>query len=92
MSLSSHAEVEIINKLGLHARAAAHFVQTASQFQSEIYLTKDDKKVNGKSIMGILMLAAAKGSIVTVEAEGPDAEEGVEALLTLINNRFGEAE
>jgi phosphocarrier protein len=80
----------IRNKLGLHARAAALFVQTAGKFPCEIYLEKDGMEVNGKSIMGILTLAASKGSLVRVRAEGDAAGAAVERLSELIDNKFGE--
>jgi phosphocarrier protein HPr len=82
----------IRNKLGLHARASARFVSTASRFGSDIRLRKGDIEVNGKSIMGIMMLAAAKGSELTLSAEGEDAEVALDALEDLVNARFGEAE
>jgi len=78
------------NELGLHARAAAQFVKIASRYTSEITVEKDSRDVNGKSIMGILMLAAAKGSKITVKAEGADAGEALSALEELIQNKFGE--
>ena len=90
MSLSK--KVEIINKLGLHARAAAQFVQLASCFSSHIEIEKDDRRVNGKSIMGVMMLAAGKGSIITLYADGEDEEESLNKLEELINNRFNEDE
>ncbi|MFQ5457216.1 MAG: HPr family phosphocarrier protein [Myxococcota bacterium] len=80
----------ITNKLGLHARAAALFVQTAGKFPCEIFLSKDGNEVNGKSIMGILTLAASKGTRVTVRATGADAAHAVEGLCALINDKFGE--
>lgn len=83
-------QVEIINKLGLHARAAAKFVTTASGFGSEIYLARGEQKVNGKSIMGVMMLAAAKGSHLELSVDGNDEQEALDALVELINNRFGE--
>jgi phosphocarrier protein len=83
-------ECTIRNKLGLHARAAALFVQTAGKFPCEIYLEKDGMEVNGKSIMGILTLAASKGSQVRVRAEGDAAGAAVERLSELIDNKFGE--
>ncbi|MCK9172244.1 HPr family phosphocarrier protein [Desulfuromonas thiophila] len=83
-------ECEIINRLGLHARAAAQFVQLASQFKAEVFVQKDDFEVNGKSIMGILMLAAPKGTRIQVRTEGPQADEALAALETLIRERFGE--
>lgn len=82
----------IINKLGLHARAAAKFVTTASGFDSEITVSRDDRTVNGKSIMGVMMLAAAKGTQITVNAQGNDAEAALKAIGGLINDYFGEGE
>ena len=83
-------EFTIINKLGLHARASALFVKTASQFSSEVKVRRDDVEVNGKSIMGIMMLAAAKGTLIQVTAEGEDEERAMEVLGELIRNGFGE--
>ena len=80
----------IRNKLGLHARAAALFVQTASKFPCEIFLAKDGNEVNGKSIMGVLTLAASKGTQVTLRATGDEAGPAVERLSELIENKFGE--
>ena len=85
-------EIEIINKLGMHARAAAKFVKLASSFSSSIELEKDGQRVNGKSIMGVMMLAASMGSQVTIHADGDDAEQGIAQLAQLINNRFDENE
>jgi len=85
-------EMTIINQLGLHARAAAAFVKVANRYRSEIMVTKEATKVNGKSIMGVLMLAAAQGSKITVEAIGDDANEALNALQELVDNRFGEAQ
>ena len=85
-------EVEIINKLGLHARASAKLTQTASKFRCEVWLERSGRRVNAKSIMGVMMLAAAKGSTVTVETQGPDADEAMQELLSLIADRFGEGE
>jgi len=82
----------IINRLGMHARAAAQFVQLANGFKSEIYVARDGQEINGKSIMGILMLAATQGSEITIRAEGEDAGRVVEVMGELINNRFGEEE
>jgi len=82
----------IRNKLGLHARASARFVSTASRFGCEIKLSRGSIEVNGKSIMGIMMLAAAKGTELMVIAEGEDAEKALDALEDLVNGRFGEAE
>ena len=85
-------EVEIINKLGLHARASAKLTQTASKFRCEVWLERAGRRVNAKSIMGVMMLAAAKGATITVETQGPDAEDAMAALLALIADRFGEGE
>ncbi|MFO8024198.1 HPr family phosphocarrier protein [Thiohalophilus sp.] len=84
--------IEIINKLGLHARAAARFVTLASKYDADIHLRHKENRVNGKSIMGVMMLAAAKGSSVILEIDGPDEEEACQALQELINNRFDESE
>lgn len=84
--------VEIINKLGLHARAAAKFVTLASRFDSEVQLSCNGNQVNGKSIMGVMMLAAGKGSVVQLQVDGPDEEQASQALLELVNNRFDEPE
>lgn len=84
--------VEIINRLGLHARAATRLVNCASRFSSEIMLSRDDKTINGKSIMGVLTLAAAQGSILEIEASGKDESEAMDALVELIEDRFGEDE
>lgn len=80
----------ILNKLGLHARAAANFVKVANRFSSEVEVKKKNIKVNGKSIMGVLMLAASKGSEIEVVARGHDAVQAIDALGELINNKFGE--
>ena len=85
-------DAEIVNMLGLHARAAAKLTQTATRFASEIWLSRNGRRVNAKSIMGVMMLAAGKGSTVTLEAEGDDAAAALEALRKLIAERFGEAE
>ncbi len=90
MSLSKN--IEIINKLGMHARAAAQFVQLASNFTSHIEIEKDKRRVNGKSIMGVMMLAASKGSEVILYTNGEDEEESMSQLEELINNRFNEDE
>lgn len=88
-----HSEnIRIINKLGLHARAAAKFVNLASTFESEIELEKDGKRVNGKSIMGVMMLAAGKGSRLSLHCEGPDEREAAAQLVDLVNGYFGEEE
>ena len=80
----------IRNKLGLHARAAALLVKTANRFTAEVMIEKDGIQVNGKSIMGILMLAASKGTKITLKVEGKDATEAMESLRQLIDNKFGE--
>jgi phosphocarrier protein HPr len=85
-------DIEIINKLGLHARASTKLTQTASQFKSEIWIERNGRRVNAKSIMGVMMLAASKGSIVTLEAQGDDQQAAIQALVTLIQDRFGEGE
>ena len=85
-------EITIINKLGLHARAAAKFVTMASVFESDIQLAKGDRVVNGKSIMGVMMLAAAKGSQLEIIADGKDEAEAVVMLAELVDKRFGEDE
>ena len=82
--------VTIGNKNGLHARPAAEIVKLAAKFKSDIRLAREDLEVNGKSIMGVMMLAAEYGAALNVRADGPDAKEAVEALATLITNRFGE--
>lgn len=85
-------EIEIINKLGLHARASSKLTQTASQFSSDIWVEKNGRRVNAKSIMGVMMLAAAKGSTITLETNGADEQAAMTALQTLINDYFGEGE
>ena len=82
--------VQIANKLGLHARAAAKLVTLAQKFKSEIHIRKDNREVSGKSIMGVMMLAAGKGSRITLRAEGPDAEKALDALEALIARKFDE--
>jgi phosphocarrier protein len=84
--------VTIVNKLGLHARAAAKLVTVASKFPCDIELARDGQKVNGKSIMGVMMLAASCGTSIVVEADGPDEEAVVAALTALVADRFGEGE
>ena len=86
------ADVEIVNRLGLHARASAKLTQTASTFASEVGLTRNGRPVNAKSIMGVMMLAAGMGSRVTVEAEGADADQALATIVKLISDRFGESE
>ena len=85
-------EVEIINKLGLHARASTKLTQVAAKFTSQIWLERNARRVNAKSIMGVMMLAAGKGSKITFEVEGQDEELAMAALLHLVNDRFGEGE
>ncbi|MDT0498390.1 HPr family phosphocarrier protein [Algiphilus sp. W345] len=82
--------VEIVNRLGLHARAAAKLVTTASGFEADVRVRKDGREVSGKSIMGVMMLAAARGSRITLVADGEDAGAAVEALVALVADRFGE--
>ena len=84
-------EVTIINKLGLHARAAAKLVTCASRFQSHIRLSRQSQEVNGKSIMGVMMLAASQGTTLTLEVDGEDEEQALSALEELVSNRFGES-
>jgi phosphocarrier protein len=86
------AELTIVNKLGLHARASAKLTQVASGFKSEVWLTRNGRRVNAKSIMGVMMLAAGKGASVLVEADGDDADAALAALRALIADRFGEGE
>lgn len=90
--MSLQRDIEIINKLGLHARASAKLAQTAGQFQSEVWLSRSGKRVNAKSIMGVMMLAASKGSTIAIETSGPDEEQAMQALVGLIGDRFGEGE
>ena len=85
-------EIEIINKLGLHARAAAKLVTTASQFQSEVTLVRKQQRVNAKSIMGVMMLAASQGTLLTIDIDGSDEIAAADALVALFNDRFGEGE
>ncbi|MDD2933533.1 MAG: HPr family phosphocarrier protein [Methylotenera sp.] len=85
-------ELEIINKLGLHARASTKLTQTASKFSSEIWITRNGRRVNAKSIMGVMMLAAAKGAVITLEANGADEAAAMDALTALIAGYFGEGE
>lgn len=85
-------DVLIINKLGLHARASAKLTQLASNHKCEVMLTRNNRRVNAKSIMGVMMLAAAKGTTINIETSGEDEAEALQALLALINNYFGEGE
>jgi phosphocarrier protein len=88
----SEATFQIVNRLGLHARAAAALVKTANRYVADVRITKDGDEVNGKSIMGVLMLAAAKGSEIRVSVSGKDAQECLDAIGTLIADKFGESE
>lgn len=90
MSPTAQAEVKIVNRLGLHARPAAHFVRTSSKYDSEIYIVRDGVEINGKSIMGVMMLAAEQGATLAIRAEGEDAEAAVEALVDLVERGFDE--
>lgn len=81
---------KIVNKLGLHARPSAQLVTAATKFQSEVFFTKGDLRINGKSIMGVMMLAAEMGSELTIEVDGPDENESMEAVLEVIKSGFGE--
>lgn len=85
------AEIELLirNQLGLHARACALFVKTASKFRSEVMVARDDLQVNGKSIMGVMMLAAEEGSTIVVTADGPDEAEAITAIRELVDGKFG---
>jgi phosphocarrier protein len=85
-------EVEIINKLGLHARASAKLTQVAGQYAADVWVSRNSRRVNAKSIMGVMMLAAARGSKVVIETDGPDEAQAMQALQALIADRFGEGE
>ncbi|MFZ5523255.1 MAG: HPr family phosphocarrier protein [Pseudomonadota bacterium] len=85
-------EVVIINKLGLHARASAKLTQLASSFKCEVMLSRNNRRVNAKSIMGVMMLAASKGATIVIETNGADEDEAMHALVNLINDYFGEGE
>ena len=85
-------ELEIINKLGLHARASAKLTQLAAKYQSEVSLARNGRKINAKSIMGVMMLAAGKGSRITLETDGPDETEAMDAIVVLIGDCFGEGQ
>jgi phosphocarrier protein len=86
------ADVQIVNKLGLHARASAKLTQVASGYKCELWLSRNGRRVNAKSIMGVMMLAAGKGATITIEAEGVDAEAALAALQNLIASKFDEGE
>ncbi|HZQ61004.1 MAG TPA: HPr family phosphocarrier protein [Casimicrobiaceae bacterium] len=83
-------EVEILNKLGLHARASAKLTQLAAKYQCDVFMSRNTRKVNAKSIMGVMMLAAGRGSKIVLETEGPDEEQAMDALVALIADFFGE--
>ena len=85
-------EIEITNKLGLHARASAKLTQIASRHGCEVWLERNGRRINAKSIMGVMMLAAAKGSVIVIETEGADADQAMSALVALIEDKFGEGE
>ncbi|MDR1530219.1 MAG: HPr family phosphocarrier protein [Burkholderiales bacterium] len=87
-----HRDVEIVNKLGLHARASAKLTQLASRFSCDIFMERNGRRVNAKSIMGVMMLAAGRGSVVTLETSGQQEKEAMDALVALINDYFGEGE
>ncbi|MBS1207741.1 MAG: ptsH [Proteobacteria bacterium] len=86
------AMTEIANRLGLHARPSAKLTQLATQFRSDVWLERDGRRVNAKSIMGVMMLAASQGTKLTIETEGEDAEAALQAIVELIASRFGERE
>ncbi len=88
----ARAETEIVNKLGLHARASAKLTQLAGSFDCEIWMEKGSRRINAKSIMGVMMLAAGKGSKVAIETTGDDEQEALDAILKLIADKFGEGE
>jgi phosphocarrier protein len=85
-------DIEIINKLGLHARASTKLTQTASKFTSDVWIARNGRRVNAKSIMGVMMLAAGKGSVVKIEVNGADETQALQALVDLIQDYFGEGE
>jgi phosphocarrier protein len=85
-------EITILNKLGLHARASARLTNLAGQFKSEVWITRNGRRVNAKSIMGVMMLAASQGVTLAIETAGPDEVEAMQALIKLIDDRFGESE
>ena len=88
--MMAERSVQIVNKHGLHARPAAEMVKAASRFKSDITISRDDLEVNGKSIMGVMMLAAEYGASITLRATGPDADDALDSLATLVASRFGE--
>ena len=86
-----HREVQVVNPLGLHARPSAQVSQLASRFRAEVWLTRNSRRVNGKSIMGVMMLAAPKGTVISIETDGPDESEAMAALVELFASGFNEA-
>lgn len=90
VAVMSEREIEVINKLGLHARASARLTQLAGSYRAEVWLTRNGRRVNGKSIMGVMMLAAGHGSWVQVETLGDDADQAMNAIEALFRDRFGE--
>ena len=86
------SDVTISNKLGLHARASAKLTQLAGKYQSQVWISRNERRVNAKSIMGVMMLAAGKGSSVKLETDGPDEDAALDAILALIDGKFGEGE
>ena len=89
--MMAEQSVQILNKNGLHARPAAEIVKAASKFKSEITIVRDDIEVNGKSIMGVMMLAAECGATITLRAQGPDADDAISAIASIVANKFGES-
>jgi phosphocarrier protein len=89
--MMAEQDVQILNKNGLHARPAAEIVKAASKFKSEITIVRDDIEVNGKSIMGVMMLAAECGATITLRASGPDADDAIQAIASLVARKFGES-
>jgi phosphocarrier protein HPr len=83
-------EIKIANKYGLHARPAAEFVKLASRFTADVWVSKDDVEVSGKSIMGVMMLAAERGSVILIRTDGEDADAAIDALCSLVSSKFGE--
>lgn len=88
--MSAERRVQIQNQLGMHARAATKFVQLANRYSSKVYVEKDGQSVNGKSIMGVLMLVASKGTFISIKCEGEDEHVALDALAKLVNDKFGE--
>jgi len=85
-------EIEIVNELGLHARASAKLTQLAGSYKSDVWMARDGRRVNAKSIMGVMMLAAAKGTNIEFEIDGSDEQAAMDAIIALINDKFGEGE